>query len=148
MIHPDWREKMVEYFENDVLKKHGHFDKEYKIVRLNDGAERWVHGLGQLEFDDQHRVIRMVGTIRDITGQKDTESVLRRTEEAYRQAQKMEAVGLLAGGVAHDFNNILAAVLMHIGLLQEEPSMDPHEGLAEGTRKGCAPRIRPDTPVA
>ena len=125
VIHPDWRKQMVEYFEDDVLRKHGHFDKEYKIVRLKDGAERWVHGLGKLEFDDQRRLIRMVGTIRDITEQKDTEVILRRTEEAFRQAQKMEAVGQLAGGVAHDFNNILAAVLMHIGLLQEEPSMDP-----------------------
>jgi PAS domain S-box-containing protein len=125
VIHPDWKERIVGYLQNEVLGRHSRFDREYMIVRAGDGAERWVHGLGQLEFDDQGRPIRMLGTIRDITEQKRTEAMLRQTEEAFRQAQKMEAVGQLAGGVAHDFNNILAAVLMHIGLLQEEPSMDP-----------------------
>ncbi len=125
IIHPDWRERIVAYLQSEVLGRHGRFDREYMIIRAKDGAERWVHGLGQLEFDEHGRPIRMLGTIRDITDQKNTEMMLRQTEEAFRQAQKMEAVGQLAGGVAHDFNNILAAVLMHIGLLQEEPSIDP-----------------------
>jgi PAS domain S-box-containing protein len=124
LVHPDWRQRMTEHFENDVLKGRGRFDKEYQIVRGRDGAVRWVHGLGQLEFDDQGQPARMIGTILDITERKQAEATLKQTEEKLRQAQKMEAVGLLAGGVAHDFNNILAAVLMQVGLLQMDPSMD------------------------
>lgn len=49
----------------------------------------------------------------------------RQLEEEFRHAQKMEAIGQLAGGVAHDFNNILAATLLHLSLLQDDPQLTP-----------------------
>jgi PAS domain S-box-containing protein len=66
-----------------------------------------------------------VAAIRDLTAQRRMEEALSQAEEQLRHAQKMEAIGQLAGGVAHDFNNILAGVLMYLGLLQLEPAMDP-----------------------
>ncbi|HWR98110.1 MAG TPA: ATP-binding protein, partial [Candidatus Methanoperedens sp.] len=67
---PEWRALMSDYLANDVLGKHIRFDKEYRIVRNDDNAERWVHGLGDLEVDDQGQPVTMRGTIQDITERK------------------------------------------------------------------------------
>ena len=73
LVHPDWQKKMDDYFNNDVIGKKCKFDKEYKIIRKNDKAERWVHGLGNLIFDYNNHPIIIIGTIRDITERKQSE---------------------------------------------------------------------------
>jgi PAS domain S-box-containing protein len=70
LVHPEWQALMNAYLTNDVLGKRIRFDKEYKIVRKNDNEERWLHGLGDLEFDDRGQPVKMRGTIQDITERK------------------------------------------------------------------------------
>ncbi len=82
-IHPDSREELFEY-HYQVVAERKRFDHEYKIIRINDGAERWVHGTGELEFDDQRNPIRMLGTIQDITERKLSEAELFEKEVQFR----------------------------------------------------------------
>ncbi len=81
LVHPDERRRMASYFANEVLGEGKAFDKEYRIVRHSDGARRWVHGLGRLEFDADGRPVKMHGTIRDITERKQNEIELRESKE-------------------------------------------------------------------
>jgi len=64
--------------------------------------------------------IYFVGTLRDLTQRQETERQLQQLEEQMRQAQKMEAIGRLAGGVAHDFNTLLGSILGYSEMVLEE----------------------------
>ena len=85
LIVPADRAMMEKYFSSEVLGQRSRFNKEYRIIRQNDRVERWVHGLGKLEFDAENRPVKMVGTIQDITGRKQAELALRESEARYRK---------------------------------------------------------------
>ena len=106
----------------DLIQSQGQrrFDIEFPTRRKQDGQERWIYGQGSVEFDVQGQTATLVGTMLDITERKAAEQERARLHEQLNQVQKLESVGRLAGGVAHDSNNMLMAILMHAELLHEQ----------------------------
>ena len=94
LVHPNDRAAMKTYLEQEVVGQGKTFDREYRILRRNDGAERWVHGLGKLDFDAQGRPCTMHGTIKDITERKLAEAELRESAENLRTAQRIAGLGI------------------------------------------------------
>lgn len=96
----------------------GDYNIEYRIARP-DGDVRWIADRAFPVRDLRGVPYRVVGVARDITDTK-------RLQEQFLRSQRMEAVGTLAGGVAHDLNNILAPILMVGGILREKLT-DPND---------------------
>jgi PAS domain S-box-containing protein len=120
-IHPDDRERVPH--RSTLHNGAEQYDEEYRIIRP-DGSMRWIHDRAFPIRDNEGHVYRLAGVAEDITER-------RQIEERLRQSQKMEAIGQLAGGVAHDFNNILAAVMMEVELAATAKDIPPdtREGL-------------------
>ncbi len=101
------------------------WDAEYKIHAF-DGKTRWLSDSSVPVFDTEGKVVGSFGVLRDIT-------VRRAMQEHLLQAQKMESIGLLAGGVAHDFNNMLTAILGYATLAKDEldPESSAHDSIEQ-----------------
>ncbi|PJZ70464.1 hypothetical protein CH373_05165 [Leptospira perolatii] len=127
-IHPEDRERVLERASTQQIL--GNYNEEYRIYRP-DGTMRWVKDLAFPIKNENGEVFRIAGVIEDITERKNREEQLREVELKRRileqqliQSQKLESLGTLASGVAHDFNNILSIILGHAYLL-ERLKLDP-----------------------
>jgi PAS domain S-box-containing protein len=114
-VHPQDREQIAQGWREAVQAPHSS-TADYRFLHP-DGTVVWVIGQAVPEKDNAGRVVGYVGTITDITEKKKLEARLLRT-------QRLESVGRLASGIAHDLNNILAPMLMSAPVLREAIS-DP-----------------------
>jgi PAS domain S-box-containing protein len=100
---PDHQRKM-EYRRQGVSE---HYEHRF---RRKDGQTVWTLASATPILDEQHRYQGSFGMFTDITERKRAEEEQAKLRQHLQQAQKMETVGQLAGGVAHDFNNILGII--------------------------------------
>lgn len=106
-----FRSEMKEYFPRFVegdIERFAYFENP---VLTSSGEERMIAWRNTVLVDESGRIEGTLSSGEDVTERK-------RLEDQLRQAQKMEAVGRLAGGVAHDFNNILTTIIGYGSLMQ------------------------------
>jgi PAS domain S-box-containing protein len=117
-IHPDDRERVCAHTARALGEP---YDQVYRVVRP-DGAERWVHDRGFPVRDEHGQVVRIAGLAEDITEQ-------RKLEAQFLRSQRMESIGTLAGGIAHDLNNVLAPIILSVDLLRSDLPAERRDAL-------------------
>ena len=140
-LHPDDREDARRAFFDATAAK-SPVRLEYRL-RRSDGGYRWALSAAGPRFGDDGEFLGHIGSVIDITDRKEAEQILRQANESLEQrvaaaiaeraeaeaqllqSQKMEAVGKLTGGVAHDFNNVLQIIGGNLQLLGRDVAANP-----------------------
>jgi hypothetical protein len=117
IIHPEWQKTMTDYFIQEVVGNKTKFNKEYKIVRKNDKAERWLHGIGNLKFNENNQPITMIGTIQDITDSKNVEANLIKAKEQAQESDRLKSAFL--ANMSHEIRTPMNGILGFTELLKE-----------------------------
>jgi two-component system, cell cycle sensor histidine kinase and response regulator CckA len=131
--HPDDREFAWKSLQDHLEGRTSAYTIEYRML-TKDGQYKWVLDQARIvSWDSQGKPLRMCGTHTDITERKFAEQEREKLQAQLSQAQKMESVGRLAGGVAHDFNNMLSVIIGYteMALNQVDPSSPLHQDLHE-----------------
>jgi two-component system, cell cycle sensor histidine kinase and response regulator CckA len=130
LVHPDDRALSAERIKRNLDENLTVPLREHRLLAL-DGQVVQVESTGvPVKYRGETQVF---GVFRDITARKREEEEKARLQDRYLQSQKMESVGRLAGGVAHDFNNMLGVILGHAEMALEkvDPAQPLHADLQE-----------------
>ena len=111
VVHPDDLNTVAKAHKESLAKKTP-CDIEYRLL-FKDGTMKYVNERFQTLFDDHGMPVCAMGTIQDITERREGEEEREKLQAQLNQAQKLESIGILAGGVAHDFNNKLSIILAY-----------------------------------
>ncbi|UKV16941.1 PAS domain-containing protein [Thalassospiraceae bacterium SW-3-3] len=124
-IHPEDTDRVISGIHKVIQGKENNWFSEYRFFHAN-GSVREVVDRGFVIRDHQGKAIRMLGSMIDVTEQREIDRRL-------QQSQKLEAIGQLTGGVAHDFNNLLTVIIGNSEMLAEKMPTPELRKIAEMT---------------
>ncbi len=128
-VHPeDW--PRVDRVVREAMSTGESYELEFRVFAPDAPRDRWCRSLGRGVVDESGKIVRLHGTVQDVT-------VERELQERLRQADKLDALGQLAGGVAHDFNNQLAGIVGYADLLLTLLDDSTMKSYAERIVTGC-----------
>ncbi|WP_028221293.1 PAS domain S-box protein [Paraburkholderia oxyphila] len=107
-----------------IAAQEGRFETEGWRIR-KDGSRFWANVVIDAIRDEDGKLVGFAKITRDVTERKAAQEQLERARAALLQAQKMEAIGKLTGGVAHNFNNVLQVLRGNLELLERRHGHDP-----------------------
>ena len=139
-VHEDDREATAKAMETLYRPPHKVYVEQRAMTK--DGW-KWLSWMDTAVLDENKNVVAIIGMGRDITERKQAEKNLRESEDKLARSKKMESLGLLAGGVAHDLNIVLAGIVSYPELLlldlpEESKFRKPIETIQDSGRRAAA----------
>lgn len=116
-VHPEDRTPTERKLQ-DIVQQEAEISLEWR-VNVPDGGERWLFSRGRPLRDSAGRIIRYLGVVIDISERRRGEQERASMEARMRQQQKLESIGTLASGVAHEINNPINGILNYAQLIQD-----------------------------
>ena len=114
---PEDRDAGLPWKALERARSEGRFESEGWRVR-KDGSRFWANAILDAIFDESGQLVGFAKITRDLTERREAQLALERSREQLFQAQKMEAIGHLTGGLAHDFNNMLTGISGSLELMR------------------------------
>lgn len=101
---------------SELTRSSPHWTLDHRIRRKSDGAERWLHQMGEALFDSDGQLVVLRGAEQDITARVDARTERDRFRKALEQVQRVETIDHLTGRLAHEVSNMLQPAFSFIGL--------------------------------
>ncbi|MEW5742339.1 MAG: ATP-binding protein [Myxococcota bacterium] len=128
LVHPADLDRVAAEVAAEVERGNSYFEQQYRVFTVQ-GETRPVYDFTHVLRDAEGRVTHFHGYVFDDSRRIEAERAREDLERRLQHSQKLEAVGTLASGVAHDFNNVLASVLAHVELARRR--IDDRQALAD-----------------